>query len=46
MGSAALDLHAKGAQHKAKIKDWSTSLDLFFKKKNQTPGKSQEQQQP
>ena len=47
MGSAALDSHAKGAKHKAKkIKDRSTGLDLFFKKPNQTPVKSQEQQQP
>ena len=47
MGSATLDSHAKGAKHKAKkIKDRSTGLDLFFKKPNQTPVESQEQQQP
>ena len=47
MASAALDLQAKGAKHKAKkIKDQSTSLDLFFKKPNQTPAESQEQHQP
>ena len=45
VGSAALDSHAKGAKHKTKIKDQSTGLDLFFKKPNQTPVESQEQQQ-
>ena len=46
LGSTALDSHGKGAEHKAKkIKDWSTGLDLFFKKSNQTPVDSQEQQQ-
>ena len=33
MGSAALDSHAKGARHKAKFKDRSFGLDVFFKQK-------------